>query len=357
MDWKFAIAIFVAFLGAATLNIGKGLQKMKVGVFAQRWGMFKPPYRRDAMIWIAGLGMTASFGPCQWLAMQMINNPSLPVAMMGVGLVGLVLFAIKIIGEKLDKREIFGIALIIVSTFTLVYTTDPCRSLKIEQLEFFPSCASDCSSVPTDNFKAIRECCGRMNPKDVKELTRTCIDPKVKESKKGIIEVPVKGKPVAYDRGMLFKALGIQLGICLVLGTIAVTTKRIWGLAFGFCAGSVNGIALTLVKVAAVTAGSMNMLAQLQGPWIYIGLVFGIFATVFTNIGFTRARALIVVPTYTSLTMMTPALMEYFVFDLSLSPIQYASLGVIVAGVVILCSGASEAVLSGNFSAGHEKKS
>jgi drug/metabolite transporter (DMT)-like permease len=101
----------------------------------------------------------------------------------------------------------------------------------------------------------------------------------------------------------------------------------------------------------------MALGAQLKGPWLYLAFIFGILATVFTQIGFWRDRALIVVPTYTSLTMMTPAIMEYLVFGFRLDTIQYASLIFIVLGVVILCSGTPEAVLAGDFSAvkGEEK--
>ena len=155
---------------------------------------------------------------------------------------------------------------------------------------------------------------------------------------------------------ILLICLAILLGIDGILLAIALLTKRIWGFSFGFMAGSVNGIAALLVKVAALSSGSMALVEQLQGPWLYIAMLFGIFATIFTQIGFWRDRALIVVPTYTSLTMMVPAVMEYFVFGFSLSTIQYISLGTIVAGVIILCSGASEAVLSGDFSASAEQE-
>ncbi len=291
MDFMFLLAVFVAFVGAATLNIGKGVQKMKVHVFARGWGMFKPPHRRDLGVWTVGLAMTASFGPCQWLALQIVDNPSLTSSMMGVGLVGLVLFAVKVIGEKLEKREILGIAIIIVSTFALVYFQDH------------------------------------------------------------------RDNPQQFDHKMLYVSIAVVLGIDVVLATFSLLTKKLHGFSFGFLAGSVNGIALVFVKVAAIDAGSGEVIAQIMDPWLYLGLLFGIGATVFTQIGFWRDRALIVVPTYTSLTIMTPAVLEYFVFDFNLVPAQYAALVFIVTGVIVLCSGASEEVLSGEFRAAHHDDS
>jgi len=282
-DVLFLLAVFVAFVGAATLNIGKGVQKMNVHVFAQGWGMFSPPHRRRLGLWTAGLAMTASFGPCQWLALQIVDNPSLTSSMMGVGLVGLVLFAVKIIGERLALRELLGIGVIIASTFALVY------------------------------FQEHRD------------------------------------NPQQFDLAILLVSLAVATGLGALLAVFSLLTGRLHGFAFGFLAGSVNGIALVLVKVAAVDAGSGELAAQLADPWLYAGLAFGIGATVFTQVGFWRDRALIVVPTYTSLTIMTPAVLEYFVFGFNLAASQYAAVACIVLGVILLCSGASEQALSGDF--------
>lgn len=359
MDWKFIFAVFIAFVGSATLNIGKGVQKMKVHVFSQGWGMFKSPYRRDFLWWLAGLGMTASFGPCQWVAIQLVKNPSLPVAMIGVGLVALVLFAVKIIGEKLAPREVAGIIIIIVSTFTLVYKNDPCKTLSVEELEFLPRCITECAGVSPTAFGELRECCGRSDRSKLQSSIEQCVAPLAKSKKAGSVmgegEQTAAAHP-AFDKKILLISLGVLLGIDLLLAVFSLTTRKLHGFSFGFLAGSVNGIALTLVKVAALSAGSMALGAQLKGPWLYLAFLFGIFATVFTQIGFWRDRALIVVPTYTSLTMMTPAVMEYLVFGFRLDTVQYLSLLFIVAGVVVLCSGAPEAVIAGDFAALKEEK-
>lgn len=361
MDLKFIFAVFIAFVGSATLNIGKGVQKMKVHVFSQGWGMFKKPYRRDFLWWLAGLGMTASFGPCQWVAIQLVKNPSLPVAMIGVGLVALVLFAIKIIGEKLASREVVGIIIIIVSTFTLVYKNDPCKNLSVEELEFLPRCLAECAGVNPTKFNELRECCSRSEGSGLQSTIEGCVTPLVKDKKVGEADigeaVQASSSYAGFDKRILLISLGVLLGIDLLLAIFSLSTRKLHGFSFGFLAGSVNGIALTLVKVAALSEGSMALGAQLKGPWLYLAFIFGILATVFTQIGFWRDRALIVVPTYTSLTMMTPAIMEYLVFGFRLDTIQYASLIFIVLGVVILCSGTPEAVLAGDFSAVKEGKS
>jgi len=285
MDWKFFLAIFVAFLGAATLNIGKGVQKMKVRVFAQKLGIFRAPYRHDFGIWLLGMLMTASYGPASWLALQLVDNPSLTSSMMGLGLVALVLFAIKVIHEKLVQREVIGIALIVVSTFALLY------------------------------FHKTEE--------NVKQ----------------------------FYQGRLLLGLGALVVFHGALAAFSRVTKKMHGFAFGSIAGSCNGIASVLVKVANIHAGGSQIGVQFSEPYIYFAILSGIGATVFTQVGFWKDRALIVVPTMTSFWIIIPAVMEYLVFGFNLQPIQYAAVALIIAGVIVLCSGASEAVLSGDFSA------
>lgn len=290
MDIKFMLAVLVAFLGAATLNIGKGVQKMKVKVFAQKMGIFRKPYRRDFLIWLAGMGMTAAFGPCQWVALQLVDNPSLTSSMMGLGLVALVLFAIKVIGEKLVTREIVGIAVIISSTFFLVY------------------------------FQEQRE------------------------------------DPTDYNGKALLIGAAALIAFNVTLVTISRITKKLHGFAFGALAGACNGFPLVLVKIAVISGGSGEFIQQLRGPFIYMAIFIGIFATVFTNIGFWKDRALIVVPTYTSFSIMVPAVFEYLAFGFGLQPIQYGALGIMLSGVVVLCTGAPEAVLAGDFRAAPQEE-
>ena len=285
MDWKFILAVFVAFLGAASLNIGKGVQKMKVHVFAQKMGIFRPPHRRDFGIWLAGMGMTALDAPAVWLALQLISNPSITSSMMGLGLVALVLFAVKVIHEKLAPREIVGIAIIIVSTFLLLYFQE--SEEKVQQ----------------------------------------------------------------FSLGRLLLGLGALVAFHGLLAAFSLVTKKLHGFAFGSIAGSCNGLAAVLVKVAGIHAAGGGLGVQLSGPYLYIAMLSGIGATVFTQVGFWKDRALIVVPTMTSFWIMIPAVLEYFVFGFNLQPIQYVAVAMIISGVIVLCSGASEAVLSGDFSA------
>ena len=125
MDINVVIGVLMGLLGAVCLNIGKGMEKMKVHVFAQGWNIFRKPHRRDLGIWLLGVCMTLSCGIFQWGAMRFVNNPSLITAMNGFGLVVLVLFAVRVIGERVTKRELAGIATIIVSTVVMTYFQAP----------------------------------------------------------------------------------------------------------------------------------------------------------------------------------------------------------------------------------------
>ena len=125
VDANVVIGVSIALTGAVFLNVGKGLEKMKVHVFAQGWAMFRSPHNKDLGVWLLGMCLTFSFGISQWIALRFVDNPSLITAMNGFGLVALVLFAIRVLGEHVSRRELVGIAIIVVSTVAMAYFQAP----------------------------------------------------------------------------------------------------------------------------------------------------------------------------------------------------------------------------------------
>jgi len=64
--------------------------------------------------------------------------------------------------------------------------------------------------------------------------------------------------------------------------------------------------------------------------------VLGIGATVTTQLAFWRSKAMVVIPTFNSLVMLSPLVIEYFTFGISLQPMQYLGIGISIGGVIIL---------------------
>ena len=281
MDINVVIGAFLGLMGAVCINIGKGVEKMKVHVFAQGWGMFRAPHRRDLGIWLLGLCMTASYGVFQWGAMRFVNNPSLVVSMSGLGLVALVLFAVRVIGERTTKKEIIGIAVIVLATIAMPY------------------------------FQA---------PKQIQ---------------------------TTYNLKNLFMGTGIPLVVFGLLSLYALYSRRIHGFSFGALAGACNAVPSLLIKVSWVHVGeNAPVWGQLREPFLYVAVLIGIGATIFTQLGFWRDRAIIVVPSFMSFNIVIPAVLEYYVFGVVLQPAQFVALAAIIAGVIFLSAATPEKVLA-----------
>jgi multidrug transporter EmrE-like cation transporter len=121
MNTTFLLGAALGMLGALSINIGKGVQKLKVQVFRQGRAMLKPPHRRDLGIWIVGMLITATSAVPISLGMKLTESPSTIGAMTGVGLIGLVIFASRVVKEPMSRRDFAGIALVVVGTSVLGY--------------------------------------------------------------------------------------------------------------------------------------------------------------------------------------------------------------------------------------------
>lgn len=106
-------------LAAVMLNVGKGVQKQKVQVLLRGWSMFGRAHRGDLSIWLLGVAMTAGAAVPYAAGIRLSGSPSLIGAMTGVGLIGLAVFAVRVIGERFTRRDAFGMVLVIVGTSAL----------------------------------------------------------------------------------------------------------------------------------------------------------------------------------------------------------------------------------------------
>ena len=119
MDSSLILTIFLGSLAASALNIGKGIQKLKVHVLLKGFGVFSAENRRDFSIWLLGVFLALSSTAFYSLSMKVSDKPSTVSSLVGVGLIALVVFARFVLKEKVGLREIAGATLIIAGTTIL----------------------------------------------------------------------------------------------------------------------------------------------------------------------------------------------------------------------------------------------
>ena len=278
MNLLFLLGIGFGMVAALMLNIGKGIQKQKVHIFVQGRGMFYPPYRKDLGIWLMGLTLTAGAAVPFSMGLKLSQSPSAISAMTGIGLIGLVIYAMKVIGEKPGVTDSVGIGMVVVGTSVLGW------------------------------IGAEREVLNR-----------------------------------AFTDLFLVKIILLMLLATIVVAVVVLYLKRLHGLVFGLSAGMMVGIALVLADAALVRADG-SMVGQLGTPYPYAAMVFAMLATVFTQIGFVRARALEVVPSVNPAILLTPILLEIMIYGVWPEIGSLCVIGVIFAGVVLLSTGAAAKV-------------
>jgi len=119
------LGLLLGALAAICLNVGKGIQKMKVKVLGRGRAMFSPPHRRDFVIWTIGAITSFSATVLYSLALKYTDKSSLVSSLNGVGLIGLVLFAWLVLKEPMGLREWLGAALVVVGTTAMGYLDQP----------------------------------------------------------------------------------------------------------------------------------------------------------------------------------------------------------------------------------------
>lgn len=116
MDTSLLAGLGVAATAATLLNVGKGVQKMKVDVLKKGRRAFANENRRDLLIWIVGFLMTSSATGLFSYALKLTDKAGLVSATGGLGIVGLVLFARLVLKERFGLREALGTASVIAGT-------------------------------------------------------------------------------------------------------------------------------------------------------------------------------------------------------------------------------------------------
>lgn len=259
------------------MNVGKGVQKMKVQVLKTGKKILAPENRKDFSIWLLGVCMTGGAGLLFTQAMKMTPNPSIVSSLNGIGLIGLALFSMLVLKEKVGLREWFAVLMIISGT---------------GMFQFF-NAAQDTTSE--------------------------------------------------YTMKMLLIVLAAITVISAVLVMITNALKRGQAYIYAGIAGTCLGVMMIFFDMA--SADDTKSFAQIVISWpFFIGFMIGNGAFVMTNLAFFHGTSIMIVPTVNSVLIIVPMIMEIFLLKVVLNPIQYVAAGVIIAGVIILTTGAGLAV-------------
>ena len=274
MNVEFIFGVLLGILAALLLNLGKGVQKLKVHVFLQGRRMFSKNNRVDLGIWILGLLMTAASAvPYSW-GLMLSKSPSSVSAMTGVGLIGLSIFAVLVIGEKLRALDWAGILLVVIGTSVLAYL----GAGKVAQAKQF------------------------------------------------------------LDRSLVVTVAVLVMAAAAAC-VVAFRLRKMHGMTFGLAAGLCIGLAIFIADAGLVRSGD-SLSGQFLTPYPYVAIGFAITATVVTQIGFLRGRAVEVVPSVNAAIILTPLILEGVIYRQFPQLASLLLVAVIVAGVLFLSTGA-----------------
>lgn len=272
MDVKFVVALALGCLASMSMNLGKGIQKMKVVVWKTWPRVLAPENRKDFLIWCVGMSLTAVAGILFTEALNKTDKSSIIASLNGIGLIALAIFSFFVLKERVGIREWGAILLIVCGTALVQYFNVPS------------------SEKQTFNLTALLVC------------------------------------------------LGVSVAVFAILALATRLLGRGRAFIFALIAGTFLALMVIFFDIAG-TVGGEGFVGKFLTVYFLVGFFCGNGAFVFTNLAFFHGSATMIVPTVNSFMILMPIIYEYFVFGATMKPVQYAGVGVIVAGVVILTTG------------------
>ncbi len=273
MEIRYLLGVFLGMIASIMMNVGKGVQKQHVGIFLQGKKMFARQNRRLGGMWLFGVGICAMSSLPYSVGLKLSESPSAIAAMTGIGIIGLTVYAVLFIGEKLGWRDAVGIALIVIGTSALGYYGG---------------------------------------------------------SKENVIRT--------FETVIMIEALAVitiaTIAACVVTKFFPATHGVIWGVASGVG----TGMAIFLADAALVRSGG-SLVGQLGNSYPYVALVYALAANVAAQIGYVKAKALVVVPSTNAAIILSPYFMEGAVYGQFPSTTLLFFMLVIVTGVIYLSTG------------------
>ncbi|MHA1369233.1 MAG: hypothetical protein ACTSWN_14000 [Promethearchaeota archaeon] len=276
--------IIFGLIGSCTLNLGKSLQKQGIELF-ERQRMAGSKRARKGLIWIVGSSLSMIQPLFQTIG-QTIGGASATVysAMFGVGIAVVLFYSYKVLKESINRFEIIGTILIILGTvvFGIVSILDA--------LDAGEDGGGDATSggereINWSNFMI----------------------------------------------SMIFTAVAFVL-----ISIYTLKTKRLWGVIFGLIGGSLGGldnVFKSLSKSSAIE--DWGTFSGFTSVFYYISFALGSGAFLLTNVGYSRGKAITVVPAYSAFYILMPMVIEGIIFLDMPNILQIVGVGICVVGVVL----------------------
>lgn len=299
--------ILLGTFASCTMNLGKAMQKHGLEAFEYKKKIEGKKRAKKGVLW----GLGAAEPGIRWVLFKMLAlsfigaKASEYSSMAGIGLVVLLIYSYKLLKEPIGKPEIAGSSLIMVGS-----------------VMFIISSLFQGESDPVDKI---------------------------------------------YWSG--FTASFITIGILFATSILfTLKTKKMWGIIWGIIAGSCAGIDNVITSMGKIgNPEELGMAGALVNAFTYIAIPFAIGAFLLTNVGYSRGKAITVVPAYNSFYMIVPILLDLTIFGIVPLPFQIVGLALSVVGVILVTGfkkrpvrsdikllGTNEEALTGEIPSGHE---
>ncbi len=273
MEDKILWGIVFGLMMAATLNLGKALQKQGIQLFEKK-KLEEGVRAKKGAIWIVGISFSGIQPVFQIVAQTIIGAPATVYsAMMGLGIVVVIAYAYKVLKEPIGKFEVLGAAAIIGGTTVF----------------------------------------GIGSYFWVQPSTRT-----MDWTSFGVSMVAI---------GAAFLAIIVY----------TVRTKHLWGLIWGIVAGSCGGLDNVFKSMSRNTESLIDLgaFSGFANIFFYISFVAGTGAMLLTNVGYTRGKAVTVVPAYTVFYILLPLVLETLFYGVAPHALQVVGVAIAIVGVVL----------------------
>jgi len=271
------LSITLGLIAYALLNTGMGTQKHAAEIWFSDLPIWSREQRAKLGIWLLGL---LQVGLALLLLPLSISYGSISTVapLSGFGLLVLALFSRFVLGEFLDRRDLGGIAAVALGTLWM-----------------------------------------------------------------GLHLAPSPSRPV--DTSWLWASMGLALCLAWFAGWIAVRHGRTW-IAPVFSAAAAVLATFTLFfpklfadDLALLERGTASaLLALAHNPYVYLYVLFNVGALIPLQVAYRHGRAAVVVPIYSSLTLLLPILGAVLLFGERLPAAQILGIVVILGGVALLSS-------------------
>ncbi len=278
MTGSYTLFMGICLLNPTLTNVGLGLQKLAINEIPTA----ETRSRRYvyALVWALGLMMQGLVVALQAKALT-IGNASTLGGFAGFGLIALGIFSHVVLKEKISRRELAGMAIIISGTAMLGFFSHSHQrgTVAFEQRQMTIFLLAFCAVAAAMIFFMLRD---------------------------------------IQTRG---------------------------GVVLGLIGGAIGGLGIVFLKIvvgrfAAKSGTPGALLSMLADPYLWLALVGGVGGVVLVQVGYKYGKAIHVVPGFSSMVVITPALCGYLVLNEPITAVCVLSLALITTGVLITTTAA-----------------